>query len=207
MTMTYTAPPSLISAGLTTEEFLGQYGDNPRYELIDGVLRDLEPTGPHEEVAGAIAGFLHAEIRHQQLNWTVPKSCLIRPPAAEATILRPDVVVLDRDRPAEEPLWQKEPIICNGLTVKLVVEVVSSNWQDDDARKLEEYAYLQIPEYWIVDFRALGGLRFIGNPKTPKFTVSYLRNQMYEQQQYGSEEIIESEIFPGLQLCLENLTV
>jgi Uma2 family endonuclease len=205
--MTYTAPPSTLSAGLTTEEFLGQYGDNPRYELIDRVLRELEPTGPHEEVAGAMAGFLHAEIRRQQLNWIVPKSCLIRPPAAEATILRPDVVVLDRDRLAAEPLWQKKPIICNGLTVKLVVEVVSSNWQDDYARKLEEYAYLQIPEYWIVDFRALGGLRFIGNPKTPKFTVNYLRNQMYEQQQYGSEEIIESEIFPGLQLCLKNLTL
>jgi Uma2 family endonuclease len=205
--MTYTAPPSTLSAGLTTEEFLGQYGDNPRYELIDRVLRELEPTGPHEEVAGAMAGFLHAEIRRQQLNWIVPKSCLIRPPAAEATILRPDVVVLDRDRLAAEPLWQKEPIICNGLTVKLVVEVVSSNWQDDYARKLEEYAYLQIPEYWIVDFRALGGLRFIGNPKTPKFTVNYLRNQMYEQQQYGSKEIIKSEIFPGLQLCLENLTL
>jgi Uma2 family endonuclease len=205
--MTYTAPPSTLSAGLTTEEFLGQYGDNPRYELIDRVLRELEPTGPHEEVAGAMAGFLHAEIRRQQLNWIVPKSCLIRPPAAEATILRPDVVVLDRDRLAAEPLWQKKPIICNGLTVKLVVEVVSSNWQDDYARKLEEYAYLQIPEYWIVDFRALGGLRFIGNPKTPKFTVNYLRNQMYEQQQYGSKEIIKSEIFPGLQLCLENLTL
>jgi Uma2 family endonuclease len=203
--MTYTAPPSTLSAGLTTEEFLGQYGDNSRYELIDGLQRDLEPTGPHEEVAGAIAGFLHAEIRRQQLNWIVPKSCLIRSPAAEATILRPDVVVLDRDRLAAEPLWQKKPIICNGITIELVVEVVSSNWQDDYARKLEEYAYLQIPEYWIVDFRALGGLCFIGNPKTPKFTVNRLRNQMYEQQQYGSEEMIDSEIFPGIQLCLANL--
>ncbi len=203
--MTYTAPPSTISTGLTSEEFLRQHGDNPHYETIDGVLRDLEPTGPQEEVAGAIAGFLHAEIRRQQLNWIVPKSCLIRPPAAAATILRPDVVVLDRGLLAAEPLWQKEPIICNGQTVKLVVEVVSSNWQDDYARKLEEYAYLQIPEYWIVDFRALGGLRFIGNPKTPKFTVNRLRGQMYDQQQYGAEEIIDSEIFPDLQLCLKNL--
>ena len=85
------------------------------------------------------------------------------------------------------------------------MEVVSTNWQDDYARKLEEYAYLQIPEYWIVDFRALGGLRYIGNPKTPKFTVNRLRGQMYEQQQYVSAEIIDSEIFPGLQLCLDNL--
>lgn len=204
--MTYTAPPSTLAARLNLEDFLQQYGDNPRYELIDGVLRDLEPTGPHEEVAGAIAGFLHAEIRCQQLNWLVPKSCLIRPPAVEATILRPDVVVLDRERLTTEPLWQKEPIICNGSTVQLVVEVVSTNWQDDYARKLEEYAYLQIPEYWIVDFRALGGLRFIGNPKTPKVTVNRLRGQMYEQQQYGAAEMIDSDLFPHLRLCLDNLT-
>jgi len=30
------------------EEFLTQYGDNPRYELADGELIDMEPTGPHE---------------------------------------------------------------------------------------------------------------------------------------------------------------
>lgn len=36
--MTYT-PPKL----LTFEEFIASYGDNPRYELIDGELRDMEP--------------------------------------------------------------------------------------------------------------------------------------------------------------------
>jgi Uma2 family endonuclease len=37
-----------------------------------------------------------------------------------------------------------------------VVEVVSTNWETDDARKVEEYAILGIPEYWIVDYRGLG---------------------------------------------------
>ncbi len=31
---------------LTFEEFLTQYRDNPRYELADGELIDMEPTGP-----------------------------------------------------------------------------------------------------------------------------------------------------------------
>jgi Uma2 family endonuclease len=47
--MTYT-PPKL----LTFEEFIASYGNNPRYELIDGELRDMEPTGPHEEISGSI---------------------------------------------------------------------------------------------------------------------------------------------------------
>ncbi len=164
--MTYT-PPKL----LTFEQFIAEYGDNPRYELIDGELRDMEPTGPHEEVSGNIAGRIYAEILRTNFNWLIPKTCLIKPLAAEATALRPDVIVLDKAKLNQEPLWQKEPIICNGNTIQLVAEVVSTNWQDDYARKVEEYAFLQIPEYWIVDFRSLGGLQFIGNPKQPTLTV------------------------------------
>ncbi|MFO0052812.1 MAG: Uma2 family endonuclease, partial [Dolichospermum sp.] len=40
--MTYTPVKTL-----TFEQFLIEYGDNTRYELIDGELRDIEPTGPH----------------------------------------------------------------------------------------------------------------------------------------------------------------
>lgn len=129
--MTYTS-----SKLLTFEEFIAQYGDNTRYELIDGQLRDMEPTGPHEAVTGSIAGRIYVEVFNSNFNWLVPKTCLIKPPASEATALRPDVIVLDKAELSKEPLWQKEPIICNGSTIKLVAEVVSTNWQDDYARKV-----------------------------------------------------------------------
>ena len=198
--MTYISPKLL-----TFEEFITQYGDNTRYELIDGQLRDMEPTDPHEAVAGSIAGRIYVEIFNSNFNWLVPKTCLIKPPAAEATALRPDVIVLDKAEPSKEPLWQKEPIICNGSTIKLVAEVVSTNWQDDYARKVEEYAFLNILEYWIVDFRGLGGLQFIGNPKQPTFTVCQLVNGVYEQQQYRLGDTIYSELLPNLQLKLDDL--
>jgi Uma2 family endonuclease len=198
--MTY-SPPKL----LTFEQFLVEYGDNPRYELIDGELRDMEPTGPHEEVAGNIAGRIYTEILLGNFNWLIPKTCLIKPPAAQATALRPDIIVLDKATLSQEPLWQKEPIICNGNTIKLVAEVVSSNWQDDYARKVEEYAFLEIPEYWIVDFRGLGGLQFIGSPKQPTFTVCQLVNGVYQQQKYRLGDIIVSGLFPNLQLKLDDV--
>ena len=88
--MTYT-PPKLLSF----EEFLDQYGDDPRYELIESELRDMEPTGPHESVSGKLAGRLFVEILRLNVKWIIPKICLIRPPATEATALRPDVIVLD----------------------------------------------------------------------------------------------------------------
>lgn len=127
--MTYTSTKTF-----TFQEFLAQYGNNPRHDLIDGELRDMEPTGPHEIVAGNLAGRIFIEILRNHPPWIVPKTCLIKSPAAEATALRPDVIVLDEENLNQEPLWQQEPIICNGTTVKLVVEVTSTNWQDDYAR-------------------------------------------------------------------------
>ncbi|MBD2775342.1 Uma2 family endonuclease [Iningainema sp. BLCCT55] len=47
---------------ITFDEFITQYGDNERYELIDGELFDMEPTGPHEQVAGIISRKLNVEI-------------------------------------------------------------------------------------------------------------------------------------------------
>lgn len=198
--MSYTWPKLV-----TFEDFIAQYGDNTRYELIDGQLRDMEPTGTHEAVAGSIAGRIYVEIFNSNFNWLVPKTCLIKPPAAEATVLRPHVIVLDKAELSKEPLWQKEPIICNGNTIKLVAEVVSTNWQDDYARKVEQYAFLNIPEYWIVDFRGLGGLQFIGNPKQPTFTVCQLVNGVYEQKRYRLGDTISSDLFPNLQLKLDDI--
>ncbi|MDJ1179570.1 Uma2 family endonuclease [Roseofilum sp. BLCC_M91] len=190
---------------LNFEEFITQYGDNTRYELIDGELRDMEPTGTHEAVAGSIAGRIYVEIFRSHLNWLIPKTGLIKPLYAKATALRPDVIVLDRDELSKEPLWEKEPVICNGSTVRLVAEVVSTNWQDDYARKVEEYAFLKIPEYWIVDFRGLGGLQFIGNPKQPTLTICHLVNGVYEQQQYRLGDSIRSYLLPELQLKLDDI--
>jgi Uma2 family endonuclease len=45
---------------LTFDEFVARHGDNERYELIDGELIDMEPTGLHEQVAGLINCELNA---------------------------------------------------------------------------------------------------------------------------------------------------
>ncbi len=190
---------------LSFEDFLRQYGDDPRYELIDGELRDMEPTGPHESTSGKLAGRLFVEILRLNLKWTIPKNCLIRPPETEATALRPDVIVLDEAALAEEPLWEKQPILTGGRAIRLVAEVVSTNWQDDYARKVEDYALLGIPEYWMVDFRGLGGIAFIGKPKQPTLTVCQLVNGEYRQQQYRLGQTIHSALLPELKLCLDDI--
>lgn len=198
--MTYAA-----SKIITFEDFLSQYSDNPRYELADGELIDMEPTGPHETVSGKLATKIGIAITNAQLPWFIPRTCLIRPLADAITARRPDIVVLDETVLVNEPLWEKEPVITLGRSVKLAVEVVSSNWETDYARKVEEYALLGIPEYWIADYRGLGGVAFIGRPKQPTFTVYQLNGDDYYQERYRLGESIVSGILPNLQLRLDDI--
>jgi Uma2 family endonuclease len=195
----------ISSQVLTLEEFLSQYGDNPRYEFADGELVDMEPTGPHELVAGKLASKLSVELERQGISWFIPRTCIVLPLTEQATARRPDVIVLDETALVNEPLWQREPVITMGSSIKLIVEVVSTNWETDYARKLEEYSLLGIPEYWIVDYRGLGGVAFIGRPKQPTFTVCQLVGEDYRQQQYRLGQAIDSPLLPELAWRLDDV--
>jgi Uma2 family endonuclease len=190
---------------LTFETFLDRYCDNFRYELADGELVDREPTGPHETVSGKLATQIGIAIAAEKLPWFIPRTCLIRPFSDAATARRPDIVVLDETALVSEPLWEREPVITLGRSIKLVVEVVSTNWETDYARKVEEYAILGIPEYWIVDYRGLGGVAFIGKPKQPTVTVCELIDEEYAQQKFRLGQPIISPLLKSLQLRLDDI--
>lgn len=196
---------SIAPTGLSWEEFVTQYGDNERYELIDGELIDMEPTGPHEQVAALISRKLNVEIDRGDLPYFIPHRCLIRP-LGIASAFRPDVVVLDSDALASEPLWNREPVVTRGgATAKLVVEVVSTNWQNDYARKYEDYEALGIAEYWIVDYLGLGGKYYIGSPKQPTITICNLVDGEYQKMILRSGDFIQSLLFSDLKLSADKL--
>jgi len=166
----------------------------------------MEPTGPHEAVSGKIAARLILAIAQANYPWIIPRTCLLQPNSATATARRPDVIVLDELAVNSEPLWQRQSILSSANSIKLVVEVVSTNWENDYARKVEEYAEFGIPEYWIVDFRGLGGTAFIGRPKQPTFTVAVLdHNNEYQQTQYRLGQPIQSPLLPDFSLTLDDL--
>jgi Uma2 family endonuclease len=185
---------------LTVDEFVAQYGDDKRYELIDGEVFDLEPTGLHEEVAGFITQKVCFQIELAQLYWTVLQRPLFRPPHIDMTAFRPDVAVIDRDALAHEPIWPEQSILTRGSSIKFVAEVVSSNWQNDYSRKIEDYAALGIPEYWIADYKGLGGIKHIGQPKQPTLSICVLGDGEYKIQTLRGAEPIVSPTFPGLKL-------
>ncbi|AFY30680.1 Uma2 family endonuclease [Calothrix sp. PCC 7507] len=190
---------------LSCDEFLARYGGDNRYELIDGEVFDLEPTGPHEEVAAFITVKICVQIDKIGLSWFVLQRGLLRPSNTAMTAFRPDVAVIDRDELIKEPLWSDQSILTLGSSLKFVAEVVSSNWQNDYARKIEDYAVLGIPEYWIADYAGLGGTRHIGKPKQPTLSICTLVNGEYEIQQFQGDQTIVSLTFPDLKLNAEQV--
>ncbi|MGB3203352.1 MAG: Uma2 family endonuclease [Nodosilinea sp.] len=198
--MTLAVNPPIQQKPLSVDEFLARYGDDNRYELIDGEVFDLEPTGPHEEVSAFITTKLCVQIDQANLPWFVLQRGLLRPSSTGMTAFRPDVAVVDRDELTRESLWADQSILTLGSSIKFVAEVVSSNWQNDYARKVEDYAVLGIPEYWIADYAGLGGTRHIGKPKRPTLSICTLVNGEYDIQQLRGNQPVNSSTFPELNL-------
>ena len=203
--MTIATDRSIQQQLLNFGDFILRYGDSNRYELIDGEVFDLEPTGYHEEVSAFTTTKICAQIDAIGLNWFVLQRGLLRPSNLGMTAFRPDVMVVDRNELAKELLWHDQSILTLGSSIKFVMEVVSSNWQNDYARKVEDYAILGIPEYWIADYVGLGGTRHIGKPKQPTLSICTLVQGEYEIQQIRGNQPITSQTFPNFQLTAEQV--
>ncbi|GAC1450622.1 MAG: hypothetical protein NVSMB70_19430 [Chamaesiphon sp.] len=159
----------------------------------------MQPTGKHEEITEFLNTELTIETRRLQLPYRFPKSALIKAPDREAGYL-PDVLVVNRNILKDEPLWDKSSTLTLGTSIPLAIEVVSTNWRDDYLTKLRDYEEIGISEYWIVDYLALGGSRYIGSPKQSTISIYQLIEGEYQVRQFRGNDCIESATFPELNL-------
>ena len=185
----------------TFDEFIAWYPDHGRYELINGRVQAVKPTGAHEQVGGYLNGRLSVEIARLELPYFIPKSCTVKPFGEQSGYL-PDVVVVDQTQLKTEPRWSRESTLIRGQSMPLVVEIVSTNWRDDYQRKAADYEEMGIPEFWIVDYLGLGGRRYIGVPKQPTFSVYHWLDGEYQVTLFRDQEPIVSPMFPELALTL-----
>ncbi len=191
---------------MTLDEFLDWYPEDGKiYEIHKGVIFEMQPTGTHQQIAGEISGELFLEIRRLNLPYIIPSQCIIKSINTDNSGFSPDITILDKNALENEPMWKKRSTITKGETVKLAVEVVSTNWQNDYAMKVVEYENLGIAEYWIVDYLGLGGRRFIGNPKQPTISVYQMVDGEYEVKMFRGSDKIESSIFPDLNLTVAQI--
>jgi Uma2 family endonuclease len=188
------------------EEFLDWYPDGyGRFELHDGVIFEIQPTVTHEQVSGFLAQKLSVQIEQNNLPYFIPRQCIIKPVDSAKSGYNPDVIVLDWNVINNEPLWNKRSTITQGETVRLVIELVSTNWQDDYLIKLAEYEKLGISEYWITDYIGLGGRRYIGNPKQPTISIHNLIEGEYQVSQFTGNDVLISAAFSNLNLTANQI--
>ena len=194
---------------ITLEAFWHWYPDGyeGRFELHHGAIVKMQPTGTHEQVAGFLAMEISFEIKRLNLPLFIPRQGLIKAMDTDKSAYIPDVMILDTESTKNnEPLWKKRSTITNGSTVKLVIEVISTNWQDDYLMKLGEYEKLGIEEYWIVDYLGLGGRRYIGRPKQPTVSIYHLVEGEYVLELFQGQDILKSPLFPELSLTVEQIS-
>jgi Uma2 family endonuclease len=197
------APPKLI----TFDEFVKWIPENSpkRYELHNGVIVEMaQPVGDHEEIVGFLAQQLTAEYLRLNLPYIIPKTVLVKPPTSESGY-SPDVLILNRPNLVNEPRWKKESTVTQALSVPLVIEVVSTNWRDDYYKKYADYEEMAIPEYWIIDYAALGGREYIGKPKQPTILVCSLDEGEYQINKFRESDLIQSPAFPELNLTVQEI--
>jgi Uma2 family endonuclease len=194
-----------ISPKITTfEEFLEWKPNRGYYELYNGVIVEMQPIGEHEEINGFLAGEITVEFKRLKSPYLIPKQTLIKIPGRESAY-SPDIIIINQKNLSSEPLWKKSSTVTQAASVPLVIEIVSTNWQDDYAHKLADYEIFGIREYWIVDYLALGGRRHIGNPKQPTISIYYLVEGEYQLYQFRGSDAIASPTFPALNLTAEQI--
>jgi Uma2 family endonuclease len=172
-------------------------GTNTRYELVNGELIPMSlGTGEHGEISEFMNESLKDEIKKHNLPWTSKDMKIgVQSPRAGRwdTVRIPDVVVIPIAQ--WDTLKKKEAVIpLNDPPPILVIEVVSPSTAKDDYRaKRNEYAVLNIPEYWIID------------PLKDQVTICSLLDGAYDDQIFQGEEAIVSPTFPELDLTAEQI--
>ncbi len=176
-----------------------------RYELHNrNIIEIVQPVGEHQEVTGFLTIEIAVQIKRLGLPYGIPNQVIVRPPEKDSGYF-PDLLVLNRANLVNEPLWQKESILSLGASIPLAIEVVSTNWRDDYYLKYADYEEMGIPEYWIVDYAALGGRNFIGNPKQPTISVCNLVDGEYQISKFRECDRIVSQTFPDLSLTANQI--
>jgi Uma2 family endonuclease len=190
---------------LTFEKFL-EYNieEEGRYELVNGEIVRILPTRQHETIAEFISDSFKDKVKRLRLNYWVSGRIVVRTltPDGREQGRNPDVSVVD------QTIWDSHPTAYSALLepLQLAVEVVSTNWEDDYIDKLDEYQRLGIPEYWIVDYLAVGSRNYLGNPKVPTIFVYLLdENGVYQSTPYRGTDRIISRTFPELTLTVEQV--
>lgn len=191
-----------IARDLTFEAFIDVEDGNElnEYELVDGRLVLMpEPDDWHEEILEFLSFMFELQYRRMKLGYSVRKRNALM--VDNAMSRRPDVAVIDRPATRRE---DRPPGIRN--VPRMIVEIASGNWSTDLVEKQEEYEALQVPEFWIVDYRGQIPAKYCQRGKGKKvMIVLMLADGIYRKAEYVEGETVPCLTFPELALTVEQI--
>jgi Uma2 family endonuclease len=204
-----TAAEPLVANPLTFAEFLAwDDGTGRSFELRDGFPMPIsEPNAKHEDLVQRLCAYLDRHCIEQSCPYVPRQSKQIwlgnNPTTGREESRKADIVVFALSE--WERMRSQSSSAAAYTPPPLVIEVVSTNWADDYDTKLLEYEALGIAEYWIADYAAFGGIRYIGKPKQPTITVNHLVDGEYQSKLFTGGDRIQSLILLDLELTAEQI--
>ena len=164
------------------------WGDDTRYELIDGVPYAMAGASRvHQEIVGGIFSQLYSFLKGKQCKvFIAPFDVRLNPGSYDDTVVQPDIlVVCDRSKIGSKS--------CNGAP-DMVIEILSpSNAQYDLLVKYQKYLNAGVREYWIVD------------PERKTVQVFILENKKYIANVYGDTDTAHVHVLDGCRINLADV--
>ncbi|HEV2121902.1 MAG TPA: Uma2 family endonuclease [Chloroflexota bacterium] len=162
--------------------------DGKRYEVIEGELViTTAPDLDHQRPVGGLHGYIWTYVRRQRTGevFVSPVGLILD----EENGIQPDLVYVSNER---RGILTRRGI--RGVP-DLVVEVLSPSTEARDRGvKLRRYAAAGVQHYWIVD------------PATRTLDAHRLTDTGYELTgTYGPGSVFLPEIFPGLEISVDDL--
>ena len=88
---------------ITFDEFIEWLPESRRYELHEGTIIEMQPTGKHEDITGFLTQELTLEYTRMNLPYRIPPKALVKLKDKE-TSYNPDRLLIDRQNLINEPL-------------------------------------------------------------------------------------------------------
>lgn len=180
---------TISASPYTWDDFLELDEDDLR-ELIDGQLVEVEkPTQTHEHIVGMLCFFLTGWAREHRTGRALPSGYKVR--IAERRGYMPDVQFYRHGG----VLREQDKGLATGHP-DLVVEVISPTSKSRDRiRKMQDYAAIGVPEYWLVDPEARTLERLLLRDGTYLIAEGLDEDQVFRPDSFAGLEIPLAELW------------
>ncbi len=188
---TVAAPPKSIVKRMTYAEYRAMPDDGKRYELVEGILREMEtvpaPTLAHQLASRGVFRKLDSFVTERKMGQVL--FALVDVYLADDLLYQPDVLFVANDGRAELTEYDVSG------PPDLVVEIVSPGTRNIDRKeKAANYAKHGVREYWLV------------YPEATIIEVFGLREGKFQLLgRYGESETVRSEVLAGLEFLTETV--